>query len=488
MKLYLCIIFFITSTFHAQTNAEGQIELLLKKSLKDFTEIRFNESLKESTDALKLSEKNNYSRGKTVSCIYIAKVLLEVGIYKEGLNYLEKAEKEPFFETSIDFKVETCRLRGRTYGNLKMYLLAAKEFQQQLQYSYKIEDKIKRSFSLIWAHQNLSHIFEIQGKKDSLWKHLNNQENILKTLDEKETYHMLYTTYTQKANEYIIINNFSSAEIYLKKATDLLKKYNVSYQHDILEVYGNLKNKKGDQKEAIEYYEKALQNALKIGDGDATKHLYKILADYYTENTSDIKKANEYLHKYQQINDSIDLQNKQAAEIALNQIVEKKDKEVNGTLLHYLYFIAAIILVFLPIIIFFYLRNRKQRLLLEKRKEMIEETHKHLKILEQKLQISLEEIIEEARKNSPTFLEKFQFFNPEFTYKLIQICPELNSGELILLAYIYLNFSSKEIADYTFRSYRTIQTRKYALRKKLGLQTKDNFYVWLKNIDDNSNL
>lgn len=249
----------------------------------------------------------------------------------------EMSEQEPFFDTAVNFKTEVCRLRGRAYGNLKMYKLAGKEFNKQIQYSYKIKDTLKRNFSLVWAHQNLSQIFEMQNKRDSLWKHLEIQESILKKMNEKEVYHMLYTTYTQKADEYIAANDVPGAEFYLQKAFGLLKKYHVLYQHDALEVLGKLMDKNGNKKKAIECYEKALQNAIAIGDGDGKKHLYKVLGNYYTENKFDIAKANEYLYKYQSISDSIDLHNKQAVEAVLAQIVEKKDKEITNSLLDYKY-------------------------------------------------------------------------------------------------------------------------------------------------------
>lgn len=483
MKLNIYIFFFITLTFGIQKNSEEKIELLLKSSLENFIEIKFNESLKNSIEALNLSEENNYSRGKTVSSIYIAKVLLEVGLYKEALEYLEKAEEEPFFNTLIDFKVETARLRGRAYGNLKMYQLATKEFQEQLQYSYKIKDKNKRSFSLIWAHQNLSDIFGWQNKKDSLQKHLISQENILKTLDEREAYHSLYTTYAQRADEYIADNEVLNAETYLEKATQLISKYHVLNQHDVLKIYGNLEDKKGNKKKAIKYYEKALQNSIEIEDDDATRSLYKFLTDYYTQNTSDTKKALEYWHKYQQINDLIEFKNTKATELVINQIVKKKNKELNESSINYTFLIIAITTVSVSVIFFFYFRNKKQELLLEESEEIITEKKILTEELTEKMNdIKFNQILELAKKNNSEFVILFQEMYPGFIERLKKMDPNIRSSEIMFFAMAYLNFSTKEIAEYSFVTIRAVQIRKSRLRKKYNIPSDKDFNIWVRNI------
>ena len=85
-----------------------------------------------------------------------------------------------------------------------------------------------------------------------------------------------------------------------------------------------------------------------------------------------------------------------------------------------------------------------------------------------------------AITNNPLFLTKFLETYPVFQKNLIQINPNLQNSELTLLAYIYLDFSTKEIADFTFKSGRTIQNRKHHLRKKLGISSTEDLYIWIK--------
>jgi DNA-binding CsgD family transcriptional regulator len=55
-------------------------------------------------------------------------------------------------------------------------------------------------------------------------------------------------------------------------------------------------------------------------------------------------------------------------------------------------------------------------------------------------------------------------------------------GDLTFCAYLYLNFSSKDIAQYTFVTPRAVQIRKNRLRKKLNINSEEDIYLWIKNI------
>ncbi|NML69065.1 hypothetical protein HHL23_04575 [Chryseobacterium sp. RP-3-3] len=39
------------------------------------------------------------------------------------------------------------------------------------------------------------------------------------------------------------------------------------------------------------------------------------------------------------------------------------------------------------------------------------------------------------------------------------------------------------MAEYTFTSYRTVETRKSMIRKKLNLSSKEDLYIWMSNLN-----
>lgn len=94
----------------------------------------------------------------------------------------------------------------------------------------------------------------------------------------------------------------------------------------------------------------------------------------------------------------------------------------------------------------------------------------------------LEEIFHLAKINDPSFLAKFKVVYPEFFQKIILLYPDILNSELLFCAYIKLNFSSKEIANYTFVTPKSVQVRKSRLRKKLNIPSHEDLYIWVKKI------
>ncbi|MDP9956292.1 helix-turn-helix transcriptional regulator [Epilithonimonas hungarica] len=95
---------------------------------------------------------------------------------------------------------------------------------------------------------------------------------------------------------------------------------------------------------------------------------------------------------------------------------------------------------------------------------------------------SYEEIISLARDNSSEFLFRFKEYYPSFIDKLLEIEPKLKTSELTFCAYLKLNFSTKDIATYTFVTPKAVQNRKNRIRKKLSIDSNIDIYVWFNNI------
>lgn len=93
------------------------------------------------------------------------------------------------------------------------------------------------------------------------------------------------------------------------------------------------------------------------------------------------------------------------------------------------------------------------------------------------------ELIHLAKENSPNFLTRFQDAFPVFCEKITTIYPDIQNSELLFCAYLRLNFSTKDIAKFTFVSPKSIQMRKYRLRKKLNIPSEKDIYMWIKSID-----
>lgn len=78
------------------------------------------------------------------------------------------------------------------------------------------------------------------------------------------------------------------------------------------------------------------------------------------------------------------------------------------------------------------------------------------------------------------FMTRFAEVHPSFFSRLNEKHPGLTAGDRRMCAFILLNLSSKEIAELTHRSVRTVDTTKFRLRKKLDLpkEVSTMSYLW----------
>lgn len=97
---------------------------------------------------------------------------------------------------------------------------------------------------------------------------------------------------------------------------------------------------------------------------------------------------------------------------------------------------------------------------------------------------SLKYLIELAKNNNPQFIIYFIDLKPKFLEAFKNLDPNIRNSELTFLAYSYLNFSTKEIANYTYVSNRAVQMRKNRLRKKYNIDSKTHFNEWVREIVD----
>ncbi|WP_300689003.1 hypothetical protein [Chryseobacterium sp.] len=482
MKLCFIVLFLIANNFYCQSDLHAEVRLLLDNSNKEFRKMQYVESLKSGKDALTISKKSNYSEGITKSSICIAKVLLEIGLYKQGLDYLAYSENQHYFQKSLQCNIEVARLKGRTYGNLRLYKISIDQFRKQLLLSNKLVDDTERNRGLFLAHQNLSAIFQIQKQSDSVAKHLKFQDKIVRRLPERDACVMLSTTYVQNAEYKMSRKDFVNARAYLDSSLSILRKYNIAYLHYTWEGIGDLEKVLRNKEKAIYFYEMALENAIQLNNSGAKNHLYKVLGDYMTENKLNIQKANTYLYYYQKSHDSLESGNKAVIERAFNEILNKNKREHDDKVRQYMYIISVISIITFLLAYFYYSRRKKSETLKkEKQKIIIENENLKTDLIETNSK-KLEELIILAKNNSPNFLILFKDLYPDFVIKMTELDPLIKSSELYFCALAYLNFSTKEISQYTFVTVRAVQIRRNRLRKKYNIPSSVDFNQWIYNL------
>lgn len=98
------------------------------------------------------------------------------------------------------------------------------------------------------------------------------------------------------------------------------------------------------------------------------------------------------------------------------------------------------------------------------------------------------ELISLAQTNSMSFYTRFCLENLDIFSQLTSEKYKLNDNEISVCAYILLNFNSTDIAKYTNVSLKSVESKKYRIRKKLNLPP--NLILCdttLRNIVENTN-
>ena len=80
------------------------------------------------------------------------------------------------------------------------------------------------------------------------------------------------------------------------------------------------------------------------------------------------------------------------------------------------------------------------------------------------------------RDDWKVFETNFNEVHDDFFKALLEKYPELSNKDLKLCSYLKMNLSSKEIAPLLGISVRGVEVQRYRLRKKMGLDAKENHY------------
>ncbi|WP_282635507.1 tetratricopeptide repeat protein [Sphingobacterium thalpophilum] len=479
-------LFFILFLFAIKASAvdsrQHEVDSLLNKTRELFNAGQLLPYIETAIKALNLSEEANYDAGKAKAHSWIAEGLVHVGLFKEGLKHLERTETTRYYRENILAQSEVHRVRGRAYGELKLYQQAIREFRLQLGLIRNLTgEKQKKSYQ--FTYENLSTVFDQIGQLDSVEKYNRLQLDLLRGDDEKKEVFRYLVVYDNLGRLYIKRGDFEQAQQYLDKSLALVKKYNIPVVLNTYSLLGNLEEKKGNLEKAATFYEKSLASKREMGSRNGMKNSYRQLADFYRTNKLDKGKANEYELAFSRLNDSLENENRQVVDMVLNQILKLKYQE-SATKVTKSLTISIIALVSLVVAIsFFVWRVRHNRKLLGQKEEALQETETiNRELSEQIGENKFATLLELAKSNNPQFLALFTELYPEFIQALKTLDPSIRSTELEFCAMAFLNFTTKNIAEYTFVTVRAVQVRKNRLRKKLVIPSDADFNNWMQEL------
>ncbi|WP_374464582.1 transcriptional regulator [Chryseobacterium sp.] len=426
----------------------------------------FEGALKFNTKMLAQYEQSGDTKGIIMTYTNIGGILCNFSRYKESLEYLDKAKKELKNISSPLLIGNLYNEYGKNYTQLGLLEQSNAAFNKAEYYIKKLTNERQRKVILFYNYT---------------WKRTNfvrtkNQDSLQHIEKKMLAVNPGTLTYTRIADGFIAKKiHLDSAEYYMNKALLNFSTARGTEKGIALFSYGDLYNVKGDQKKALEYYLKTIDFFKKTKNKTALLTAYDTISSVY-KSLNEIEKSNAYLRQYTTLRDSLNKNEREAVNLAVNKLIELKHEEKEKERKTFYVVALAIIAVFL--ILFYFIRKIYIKKELKKNK-IIEKKIQETDVLKLKVNDSFEEIIQLMESRSPLFLIRFKEVYPEFYEKLIAHTPELTEHDIKFSAYIRLNLTNKEICQYENISLRGVETKRYRLKKKLKLPQEVELQKWI---------
>lgn len=452
-----------------------EIDSLLDLSYQATIDVDVESSLQTALEALSRSEQIDYSAGISKASFFIGQALYNYGNYEKSLEYLSLSEKEKFTQSHPQQLSEISRIRGRIFSILGLNRAAINEFKKGLTNINRIEKRKNREYLTSLAYENLGVVYKALEMPDSMLYYIEKDKQLLLTMDESFVFRNWINLYSALGEYYSEQAKYDSAAYSFRRSLELCEKYNFPYTSNTYFYWGNNEMKQGNMDSALHYYFKALENVNQTQLKNELPPLYeKIAAAFSVKGIADSVKY--YHDKAMAVENELAREKSNASQPVLDIILkdetEKKSQRTR----------RIILLLTGSFLILFVIGGISYRVVLSKKKGMIKHAQEQTIELKQKLNESLEKVILLAQKNDPAFLASFQEAYPDFCKRLTEKHSDLINSELSFCAMIFLNFTSKEIAQYTFIEHRSVQTKKSRLRKKLNLASDVDLYQYLYSL------
>jgi tetratricopeptide (TPR) repeat protein len=415
----------------------------------------------------------------------IGNIYLIIEKYESALEQFNEA-------LAINAKLNNLAVMAMDYNNLGVTYRYLKNYEKSLECNLKSIDiykQLDRKADLLKAYYNLASIYTSLNDYDKAF------ENFTLSLDMSKQLRfdlgLLYNNYGMGCL-YSDINNYQKSDEHLKEALRLAEIFKLPENRSscLYELY--LLNKKFNKyAETITY----LEQYYALKDSVFTKDREKIVAELQTRYETQKKES---------------------------EITKLKHQEEVHRLTLRLTIILVILLVTVVVMLINYYQKQKllhrqqhtiqqqeiekmqivqtanrqeltsKALMLAKSEEIIiqfkNEIEQVLPNADMNTSVHLKDILhrvqwdENSKEQWKEFVDRFDELNDGFIGKLIERYPNLSPSELRLCAMLRLQLSTKDIADLSNRSSRTVENTRTNIRKKLNLSPNENLTTYLMAI------
>lgn len=517
MNLRILIFVLIQACYlNGQNKTTSQKIEILKNDI-SYEELGIEKMLQLSNEVYLESIAANNHEQAAYGLVKMLEIYYNTYQFNKVFLFVDKAKKETLEIKDYYNYCKVLRYEAWALINVGRYSKAKEVLKNIRKYSELITDKNLRYVINMITNSTYASLYESYNTNvDSMLYYSKEAYKNAISIDDtyKNKTKSVASTANVVGNIYVYINNYAEAKKYISIARE---NYNANEDKALLiKINKSLASISVEEKNydlAINYLKESLVLAEQFNQKDELNNIYPMLSKIYTE-INDHKNANLYMFKFKNLNDS--LQNIKKIE---NDKLDIKKQPQSRNLKNYLYYvIGSVVLVF---IVLFYIKRRNKIQTtnneanrqnetemindgqMEENDQMNDEilpkldggmsmeknepqnTIVHNNNVEEYVNYEtdkthiINKLVELAKQCEKSFYAAFDECFPTFKRDLVQAYPKLNNNELKLLSYIRLNFQTKEIAIYTNSTIKSIESKKYRIRKKLELNTDENIYLFI---------
>ncbi len=497
MKFRSFILLLIIPIFYFpfSRNVNNNIDILIKLS-DDFSYRDPLKSYMYSKKACLLADKSGTSKQKADAYYYMARNMIFMGQYRASYAFIKKGKNEEAVKNDSFLMALFTELTSIYYSRLYMIPQEMKENKAALKLvapDKNTESKLFVSRIYMW----IADCYTENHQYDSAHFYINKSIQLVEEIPENQylSFNRMFRrkaySYFYKAQIYNREHKEKQALPFIEKSYTQAIKENHTYIYPILEAYGDYYFLSKQYQKAISYYKNAIENKKRYLYPCADMNLK--ISQCYKE-IGDISNEKKYLRisaEQRRFDEKVTREDLvRTAEGLLNEEIEKTAATRNKNILIYTSILLLSILLLTSII--YRLREKKNKIienkndLLQKKTNDLVIKEKTISALQDKVNGSLSELTQMVKDNAPEFWNSFQTIYPDFTGKMLKIDPKFKTSELILSAYLYLGFTTKEISQYTFKSVKTIENNRYNFRKKINISSEEDLSIWIKEYIKNA--
>ncbi len=463
--------------------------------------------------ALDIDKKRQHPRGVNKSLYELGVLKMRISHYQLALNYFYQLKEN--LRMNPDAELEL--LLTTALGNVFYYLDSLDKAVEYYERSLSLSRELKDTSQIQMDYNNLSAAYSKMA--DGLDKALHYSKAGLEFANEIESPHTALGLNLNAGYAYSSKGMIDSALVWYKKAMVFVPDIENPYLLSAFYIrYAEALFKDRQLRRAYEYYRKALDLSMSSSatenQRDALLGLSRIdsIEGNYLKALDYFQKADS-LDKmiYNQENSSriAELNILHESDLKERQITILQERDRNNRLLHISGILFTCVLLVTLVVFIFYLKKRRQvaeqRLLITRqesetaaakldanRKELMGKAYSLAKAekLIGNLKSEIQDLIPKTdvetsqqlesltrllrqRKNSAKlwqeFEQRFDELNDGFINKLSVENPLLSPAEIRVCAMLRLHLSSKDIAEITGRSVRTIEYTRLRIRRKMKL-------------------